>query len=105
MGQLRSWLASGGKAVFGTDAGAIGYDPSDEYALMADAGMTFSQILASLTTTPADLFGESDNLGRVAPGFQADLVVLERDPAEDVGALANVKHTVRGGKFIYSVDD
>jgi imidazolonepropionase-like amidohydrolase len=105
VGQLRSWLASGGAALFGTDAGAIGYDPSDEYTLMADAGMTFSQILASLTTTPAELFGESQNLGRVAPGFQADLVVLEGDPAEDIAALTDVKHTVRRGEFIYSADD
>ena len=89
----------------GTDAEAIGYDPSEEYALMADAGMTFRQILASLTTTPADLFGESQKVGRIAPGLQADLVVLKGDPAKNIGALANVKHTVRQGKFIFSADD
>jgi len=34
IGQLRAWLASGGTVLFGTDIGAIDYDPSEEYALM-----------------------------------------------------------------------
>jgi hypothetical protein len=38
------------------------YDPTDEYALMAEAGMTFRQILASLTTAPAERFGASKQL-------------------------------------------
>ena len=105
VGQLRSWIAAGGATLFGTDAGAIGYDPSDEYVLMAQAGMTFRQILASLTTTPADLFGDSEKLGRIAAGFQADLVVLGSDPAGDLGALVDVRHTVRGGRIIFSADD
>ena len=105
VGQLRSWIASGGTALFGTDAGAIGYDPSDEYELMAQAGMTFPQILASLTTTPAELFDESDKSGRIAVGFQADLVVLEGDPEDDIRTLADVKHTLRDGAIIYSAAD
>ncbi len=105
LGQLRSWLASGRRTLFGTDAGAIGYDPRAEYSLMAEAGMSFGEILASLTTTPAALFGESEELGRVAPGFQADLVVLAGDPATDIEALAEVRHTIRRGELIYSAAD
>ncbi|MBI4468590.1 MAG: hypothetical protein HY650_04620 [Acidobacteria bacterium] len=41
----------------GVGAGVDDYDPSDEYTLMAEAGMTFRQILASLTTVPAERFG------------------------------------------------
>lgn len=101
-GQLRAWLASGGAILFGTDVGGIDdYDPSDEYALMADAGMTFRQILASLTTAPAEKFGESGRLGRIAPGLAADLVVLTRDPSRDVRAFAAVRYTIRDGKLIY----
>ena len=48
IGQLRAWVASGRAVLFGTDLGAVDYDPSEEYALMAEAGMSFRQILASL---------------------------------------------------------
>jgi imidazolonepropionase-like amidohydrolase len=101
-GQLRAWLASGGGILFGTDVGGMDdYDPTDEYALMAEAGMTFRQILAALTTVPAEKFGEIASLGRVAPGLAADLVVLNGDPSGDVRAFAAVRYTIRDGKVIY----
>jgi imidazolonepropionase-like amidohydrolase len=68
---------------------------------MAEAGMTFSQILASLTTAPAERFGESKQLGRINAGFQADLVVLKDDPSKNVRALAAVIYTLRDGRIIY----
>ncbi|MBI4474597.1 MAG: amidohydrolase family protein, partial [Acidobacteria bacterium] len=99
--QLRAWLASGGTVLFGTDLGAVDPDPREEYVLMAQAGMTFRQILASLTTAPAERFGESKRLGRIVTGFDADLVVLEGDPSTNIRALASVKYTVRAGRIIY----
>ena len=104
IGQLRAWVSSGGTVLFGTDLGAVEYDPSEEYALMAEAGMSFRQILASLTTAPAERFGESKQLGRIAAGFQADLVVLKDDPSKNVSALTAVKYTLRSGKIIYRAE-
>ena len=103
VGQLRAWVGTGGTVLFGTDIGAAGYDPSQEYAMMAEAGMTFGQVLAALTTAPAGQFGESDRSGRVAAGFRADLVVLTADPAQDLRALARVRHTLRAGEIVYSM--
>lgn len=100
-GQLRAWLARGGEALFGTDLGAMEYDPSPEYRLMAEAGMSFAQILASLTTAPARRFGDGD-AGRVAEGLRADLVVVDGDPEKEIGALGRVRHTVRNGRLIFS---
>lgn len=57
VGQLRAWVGRGGSVLFGTDIGAVEYDPGEEYTLMAAAGMTFRQILASMTTVPAERFG------------------------------------------------
>jgi len=94
IGQLRAWLAAGGTVLFGTDLGAVDYDPTQEYALMEQAGMSFSQILASLTTAPAERFGESRRLGRIAAGFQADLVAFR--------SLADVHYTLRAGRIIYA---
>jgi imidazolonepropionase-like amidohydrolase len=102
VGQLRTWVAAGGTVLFGNDLGAVGYDPSEEYALMGEAGMSFRQILASLTTAPAERFGTSAQLGRIARGLTADLTVLRGDPSKDVRALAAVQYTLRDGKIIYS---
>jgi len=99
--QLRAWTASGGTTLFGTDLGAADYDPADEYALMAQAGMTVRQILAALTTAPAERFGASRQLGKVEAGLAADLTVLKGDPSADVRALAAVQYTIRDGKIIY----
>lgn len=101
IGQLRAWFAAGGEVLFGTDLGAVEYDPTEEYVLMSEAGMTFPQILASLTTAPASRFGDQNKLGRVAAGLQADLAVFQQNPATNIRALAQVKYTLRAGKIIY----
>src|SRR5438874_10483149 len=83
----------------GTDVGYLpDYDPTDEFVQMAQAGLTWRQILASLTTNPAARFGEASRRGRVALGLDADLVVLNRDPTTDVRAFAEVVYVVRGGR-------
>lgn len=99
--QLRAWAAAGGEVLFGTDLGAVEYDPTEEYALMSEAGMTFPQILASLTTAPAARFGDKNKLGRVAAGLQADLAVFQQNPATNTRALAHLKYALRAGKIIY----
>jgi len=100
--QLRAWIASGGVVLFGTDVGYMSeYDPSDEYTYMAEAGMGFREILASLTTAPATKFGESQQRGRIASGLAADLTVLRNDPSKDVRAFAAVEYTLRDGQIIY----
>ena len=91
--QLRTWIAAGGAVLFGTDLGAVDPDPAEEYALMRDAGMSFREILASLTTTPAARFG---GLGGLAAGAQADLVAFDGD-------LANVRFTMRRGRVVWPV--
>ena len=103
--QLRAWVARGGTVLFGSDLGAVDYDPGEEYRLMAGAGMKFRQILASLTTAPAERFGESKRLGRVAAGLQADLVVLKDDPSREIGALGRVAYTLRDGKILYRASE
>jgi len=105
IGQLRAWVAAGGTVLFGTDLGAVDYDPGEEYALMAEAGMSFRQILASLTTAPADRFGESKQLGRIAAGLDADLAVFRGDPSGNIQGLTAVRYTLRAGKIIYHAND
>jgi len=104
VGQLRAWLAVGGTVLFGTDAGAVDPDPAPEYAAMAEAGMSFRQVLASLTTAPAGRLGEPGRTGRMDVGEEADLVVLEGDPGDDLRALASVRYTIRRGRVVFDRD-
>ena len=100
--QLRAWNAAGGVVLFGTDVGYMSeYDTADEFALMSRAGMTTRQILASLTTAPAERFGASSELGRIATGMLADLTVLRGDPSKDARGFAMVAYTIRDGRIIY----
>jgi len=63
------------------------------------------QILASLTTSPAARWKETDRRGRVAKGLAADLVVLDADPAEGAANFATVRCTIRGGRLIHHPQD
>jgi imidazolonepropionase-like amidohydrolase len=92
--QLRAWDNAGGIVLFGTDYGAVGADPSVEYALMREAGMSDDDILASMTSAPAEFFGDTDR-GRIAEGCIADLVIAD-------APLGPVRMTLRAGEIIYS---
>ena len=96
--QLRAYSEAGGQILFGTAVGYIEqFDTSEEFVWMSRAGMSFQQILASLTTNPAQRFGYANHSGRIAKGMDADLVALGSDPAQDATAFSKVRHTIRGG--------
>jgi imidazolonepropionase-like amidohydrolase len=98
--QLKAFSDNGGTVLFGTDVGFTTiYDTTPEYVLMHRA-LAERQVLASLTTNPARYF-KAAKKGRVEPGFDADLVVLEGDPIADVRNLAKVATTIRAGQVIY----
>ncbi|WP_166636761.1 amidohydrolase family protein [Cognatilysobacter terrigena] len=100
--QLKSFADAGGQVLFGTDCGYTeAYDPVLEYRHMAAAGLDWRAILASLTTAPSARFGQASRKGRVAAGMEADLVVLEGDPATDATAFDRVQMTVRAGRIIH----
>ncbi len=101
--QLKRFSDAGGQVLFGTDVGYMrDFDPTDEYVLMARAGLTPMQILASLTSAPAARWTETTRRGRVKAGLDADLVVLNGDPATDVKHFSNVKCAIRSGREIFA---
>jgi imidazolonepropionase-like amidohydrolase len=84
----------------GTDAGNVGtvHGPSvfREMALMRDAGLTPLEVLRSATTNGALAMGRSD-LGAIAPGKLADVVLLDADPLADVANFSHAEHVIKGG--------
>jgi hypothetical protein len=99
--QLRAFSEGGGQVLFGTDVGYMtDYDPTDEYVLMQQAGLSYARILAALTVAPAERFGRAAG-GRLRPGADADITVVNGHPEFDIRALAVVRYTVRAGRVIY----
>ena len=65
------------------------------------AGMTPAQALATATTTAADLLGEGERLGRVAPGFAADLVAIAGKPLENIAdVVTGVRWVMKDGRVV-----
>jgi len=103
--QVRSFAALGGPILFGTDVGYMReYDPTAEYVYLAGAGLSFAQILATLTTAPAERFKAASRTGRIAVGMDADLVVFDGDPRADIRSLAQVRHVLHRGRLVYRDD-
>jgi len=65
------------------------------------AGMTPEQALATATTTAADLLGQRDRLGRIAPDYFADLVAVDGDPLVDMTAVVTgVRWVMKAGTVV-----
>jgi imidazolonepropionase-like amidohydrolase len=101
VGQVAAYAKAGGQILFGTDVGYIDvFDTTEEYRQLGRA-LDWRQILTALTVAPAQRFGYAAHKGRLAPGMEADFVVLKADPATDVAAFAQVRMTVRHGRTLY----
>jgi imidazolonepropionase-like amidohydrolase len=100
--EVREFARRGGQILFGTDVGYLpDFDHTIEYERMASAGLSWREILASVTTAPAERFGESSQRGRVAAGLAADLVVLGTEPSVSARSFGDVRLVVRDGRVIY----
>jgi imidazolonepropionase-like amidohydrolase len=62
--------------------------------------MTPLAALRSATSVNARIFHLDDQLGRVSPGFLADLVAVEGDPTREIGATRRVKFVMQGGEIV-----
>jgi imidazolonepropionase-like amidohydrolase len=72
-----------------------------ELGWLVKAGMTPAQALTAATTTAADLLGMADRLGRIAPGYAADMVAVEGDPLQSIEAVfTGVRVVMKDGKIV-----
>jgi imidazolonepropionase-like amidohydrolase len=98
---VRRAVAAGVKIAMGTDSGVGPHGTNlEELPLMAGCGMTPAQVLAATTSSAAQLLGVDDELGRLAPGYRADVVVVDGD-SYDLAALAgNVREVWQDGILV-----
>jgi imidazolonepropionase-like amidohydrolase len=77
-----------------------------ELGWFVKAGLTPEQALATATTTAATLLGMEKELGRVAPGYLADLVAVEGDPLRNIEALfTGVRWVMKEGRTVVGSKD
>src|SRR3984885_13664675 len=96
-------LAAGVTIAGGSDAPAIPHGTqADELIAMCDRGMTPTQALQAATLTSADLVERAHDLGRLAPGFLADIVAVPGDPSEDIKVTKDVRFVMKDGEIYKS---
>ena len=66
---------------------------------MVDRGMTPMQALRAATVTSAELIERDDELGRLEPGFLADVIAVRGDPAQDIATLLDVQFVMKDGRI------
>ncbi len=90
---------AGVKLAFGTDAGVYphGQNAKQFALLVKHIGMSPADAIRMATVNAAELLGWSDKVGRVAPGYYADLIAVDGDPLTDVSELERVRWVMKGG--------
>jgi imidazolonepropionase-like amidohydrolase len=72
----------------------------DELAELVKAGLTPAEALRAATASAAEFLGREDDLGSVAEGKLADLVLLEGDPLEDIDNVRKIRAVVFRGELL-----
>jgi imidazolonepropionase-like amidohydrolase len=93
---------AGVKTVFGSDLlGGMHRHQNEQFRLLGKVQPAIDAI-RSATTTAAELLGREGEIGVVAPGADADLLVLSADPLADIAVLADIaehlEHVVQDGR-------
>jgi imidazolonepropionase-like amidohydrolase len=97
----RMW-EMGVRIIAGTDAG-IDNTPHHQYAgglaaMVSLLGFSPAEVIAMATTEAAAALGLDAVTGRLAPGYEADLIVVDGDPLADIAALGRLRRVVARGR-------
>ncbi len=103
----KTFAEAGVHMMTGSDGGMLmapGLSLQDEFVQLGEAGLTPLKILQMTTINAAEYLGRTDTMGTVAPGKNADLVLLDANPLERVGNLASIAGVVRAGTYYAKAD-
>src|ERR1035437_2125446 len=97
-----AFYKAGGLLLAGLDptgmGGVIaGFGDQREVELLVEAGFTPVEAIHVATANGAQFLGESDRIGTIAPGKQADLVVIKGDPSKKIEDIENVETVFKDG--------
>jgi imidazolonepropionase-like amidohydrolase len=95
---------AGARLVVGTDAGIDVSKPHDvlPFAIAQAAAMVLGPVdaLRAATSAAAAACGLAGRKGRIAPGFDADILAVNGDPTTDLGALRRIRAVLARGRLI-----
>ncbi len=95
-------LSAGVPIAFGTDAGGFPWDgpnQAEEFPAMVRLGMSEVAALRAATTVAAALLGRDGDLGRIAPGYRADLIAVRGNPLERIDVMKDVGFVMARGRI------
>jgi imidazolonepropionase-like amidohydrolase len=102
---LKKLADAGVRFGFGTDSGGAldryfiqGFFEHRQMELMRDAGLTPMQIIQAFSKNNAELLGVDRDFGTLAKGKAADLLVLARNPLDDITHMRAIEAVYLGGK-------
>jgi len=98
----QAFAQAGGLLLAGEDPTGIGgvlagFGDQREVELLVEAGFTPAEAIRIATLNGAQFLGEADRIGSIAPGKQADLVVIHGDPATDIADIEKVETVFNDG--------
>jgi hypothetical protein len=101
VGQMQK---GGVKILAGTDSAAPyivpGFSLHEELALLVKAGLTPMEALQAATRNPAEFLGRIDSQGTVTVGENADLLLLDANPLEDIRNTQEIRAVIVRGKML-----
>lgn len=95
-------LARGVLTAYGSNSGTGGIFLSDRMAFAMDNGLTREQALSTVTANAARILGIDGRVGTLAPGKDADIVVLNGDPFD---AATRVLKVLVGGRIVHGEEE
>jgi imidazolonepropionase-like amidohydrolase len=95
--------AANARIILGSDTGLedhpFGFAEQKELQMMAEAGMTPSQVIVAATGRSAEFVGLKDR-GVIAPGKRADLLVLDANPLDDIRNTRRISNLYLAGREV-----
>src|SRR5215831_5511012 len=91
-------LAAGVRIAFGTDSGIYPHGlGARQFAYQVRCGQSPLAAVQSATIHAAELIRWDDRVGRIKPGYLADLIAVNGNPLQDIGLLENPVFVMKGG--------
>ena len=96
--EFRTQLAAGVPMAVGSDVGPFPHGTqAREFGLMVAYGMPAADVLRASLLNGARLLGWQDVIGRLKPGFYADVIAVPGDPLQDISVLERVGFVMKNG--------
>jgi imidazolonepropionase-like amidohydrolase len=96
----RKFVAAGGLLIAGPDINSTavpGFSDHRQIELLVQAGFTPLEAIRIATLNGATFLGRQNQIGSIAPGKNADLLIVKGDPATHIGDIDNVHIVFKDG--------